>query len=146
MINAGDILREKGKDIYSTTPEATVYEALAKMAEKDVGALLVFENDRMVGLISERDYARKVILKRKFSKDTAVAEIMSTEVITVDPGTDLETCMELITRHRVRHLPVVDDGGEVVGIVSIGDIVKGIIEHKQHIIEQLEKYIKGHPG
>jgi CBS domain-containing protein len=145
MKNARDILREKGKDIHTTTPEATVYEALAKMAEKDVGALIVFDNDRMVGLISERDYARKVILKQKFSKDTAVAEIMSKDVITVSPGTDLEICMELITRHRVRHLPVVDNE-KVVGIVSIGDIVKGIIEHKEHTIEQLEKYIKGHPG
>jgi CBS domain-containing protein len=145
MRNARDILREKGKDIFTTTPQATVYEALTKMAEKDVGALMVFENDRLTGLISERDYARKVILKHKFSKDTAVAEIMSTNVITVTPLTNLETCMELITRHRVRHLPVVDDD-KVVGIISIGDIVKGIIEHKEHIIEQLEKYIQGQPG
>jgi len=145
MKNAGDILREKGADTYTTEPTSTVYHALEQMADKDVGALLVFEGGRMVGLISERDYARKVILKNKFSKDTRVADIMSQDVITVAPTTDLETCMELITHHRVRHLPVVADG-DVVGIVSIGDIVKGIIEHKEFIIAQLETYIKGGQG
>jgi CBS domain-containing protein len=145
MRNAGDILREKGSAIFTIGPQATVYEALEKMAAKDIGALLVFEGERMVGLISERDYARKVILKHKFSKDTPVSDIMSGDVITVDHHTDLEHCMELITAHRVRHLPVVQDD-EVVGIISIGDIVKGIIEHKEFIIEQLKKYIKGHPG
>ena len=145
MKNAGDILREKGTDIFTISPEAKVYEALEKMAEKDIGALLVFEGKRLVGLISERDYARKVILKNKFSKDTPVSDIMSRDVLTVEPYTDLETCMELITEHRVRHLPVVKDD-EVVGIVSIGDIVKGIIEHKEYIIDQLKKYIKGQPG
>jgi len=146
MKNAGDILREKGRDIYTTTPDTMVYEALEKMAEKDVGALVVFENDEMVGLISERDYARKVILKKRFSHDTPVADIMSENVVTVSPHTDLEICMELITKHRVRHLPVVEENDKIVGIVSIGDIVKGIIEHKEYIIDQLEKYIKGHPG
>jgi CBS domain-containing protein len=145
MKNAGDILRGKGTETYTTDPGSTVFQALEQMADKDVGALLVFDGDRMVGLISERDYARKVILKNKFSKDTPVADIMSTEMITVSPATDLETCMQLITEHRVRHLPVVEDG-RVVGIVSIGDIVKGIIEHKEFIITQLEKYIKGSPG
>jgi CBS domain-containing protein len=145
MKNAGDILREKGAETYTTDPASTVFHALEQMAAKDVGALLVFDGGRMVGLISERDYARKVILKNKFSKDTPVAEIMSKEMITVTPATDLETCMELITHHRVRHLPVVADG-EVVGIVSIGDIVKGIIEHKEFIIAQLETYIKGGQG
>jgi CBS domain-containing protein len=145
MRNAEDILREKGRDIFTTSPAASVYEALEKMAEKDVGALLVYEEDRMVGLISERDYARKVILNDKFSRDTPVSDIMSPDVVTVGPATDLETCMELITRHRVRHLPVVKED-RVVGIVSIGDIVKGIVEHKEYIIDQLKKYIKGHPG
>jgi CBS domain-containing protein len=145
MKNAGDLLKEKGSDIYTVTPDATVYDALAKMAEKDVGALVVIEGEELAGLISERDYARKVILKDKFSKDTLVGEIMTGEVVTVDPGTDLEICMELITVHRVRHLPVIKDN-DLIGIVSIGDIVKGIIEHKEFIIEQLEKYIKGHPG
>jgi len=145
MKNAGDILRGKGTQTYTTDPGSTVFQALEQMADKDVGALLVFDGDRMVGLISERDYARKVILKNKVSKDTPVADIMSTEMVTVSPSTDLETCMQLITEHRVRHLPVVEDG-RVVGIVSIGDIVKGIIEHKEFIITQLEKYIKGSPG
>ncbi len=145
MKNAADILREKGTDIFTTKPETSVYEALEKMAEKDVGALLVYEDEKMVGLISERDYARKVILKNKFSRDTPVSDIMSADVVTVEPATDLETCMELITEHRVRHLPVVE-GGRVAGIVSIGDIVKGIVEHKEFLIEQLKKYIKGVPG
>jgi len=115
---------------------------LQQMAEKDVGALIVFEGDQMVGLISERDYARKIVLKNKFSRETAVAEIMTRDVVTVSPGKNLEECMELITHHRVRHLPVLEDE-RVLGIISIGDIVKGIIGHKEFIIEQLEYYIKG---
>ena len=142
MKNAGDILREKGVETFTTDPASSVLHALELMAAKDIGALLVFEGDRMVGLITERDYARKVILMHKFSKDTPVADIMTKDVITVTPSTDLETCMELITNHRVRHLPVVEND-QVVGIISIGDIVKGIIEHKEFIIAQLETYIKG---
>jgi CBS domain-containing protein len=139
---ARDLLREKGTQIYSTSPAATVYDALQQMAEKNVGALIVFEGDRMVGLISERDYARKIILKNKFSRETAVAEIMTRDVVTVSPDRNLEECMELITNHRVRHLPVLEDD-RVIGIISIGDIVKGIIDHKEFVIEQLEYYIKG---
>jgi len=142
MKTARDLLREKGTQIYSTSPDATVYDALQQMAEKNVGALIVFEGDRMVGLISERDYARKIVLKNKFSLETAVAEIMSRDVVAVPPDKNLEECMELITNQRVRHLPVVEDD-RVIGIISIGDIVKGIIEHKEFIIEQLEYYIKG---
>jgi len=142
MKTARDLLREKGTQIYSTSPDATVYDALQQMAEKNVGALIVFEGDRMVGLISERDYARKIVLKNKFSRETAVAEIMSRDVVAVPPDKNLEECMELITNQRVRHLPVVEDD-RVIGIISIGDIVKGIIEHKEFIIEQLEYYIKG---
>lgn len=145
MKNAGDLLKEKGSDIYTVAPDTTVFDALAQMAQKDVGALVVLDGGKMIGLISERDYARKVILKNKFSRDTLVGEIMTGEVVTVEPGTDLEICMELITAHRVRHLPVLEKE-KLVGIISIGDIVKGIIEHKEFIIEQLEKYIKGHPG
>jgi CBS domain-containing protein len=142
MKTARDLLREKGTQIYSTSPAATVYDALQQMAEKNIGALIVLEGDRMVGLISERDYARKVILKNKFSRETAVAEIMSRDVVTVSPDKNLEECMELITNHRVRHLPVLEDD-RVIGIISIGDIVKGIIDHKEFVIEQLEYYIKG---
>lgn len=143
MKNARDILREKkGATVYSTSPDATVYDALGMMAERNVGALLVFEGERLAGMISERDYARKVILKNKFSKETAVREIMTSNVITVSPDKDLEECMDLITQNRVRHLPVVEED-RVIGIISIGDIVKGIISHKEFVIDQLEGYIKG---
>ena len=142
MKTARDLLREKGTQVYATSPEASVYDALQQMAEKNIGALIVFEGDRLVGLISERDYARKIVLKNKFSRETAVTEIMSRDVVTVAPDKNLEECMEVITEHRVRHLPVVEDD-RVLGIISIGDVVKGIINHKEFIIEQLEYYIKG---
>jgi CBS domain-containing protein len=140
--NVRDILREKGRTVHSISPEATVFDALKTMADKNVGALAVFKGDELVGIISERDYARKIVLRSKFSKDTPVNEIMSTDVATVIPDSDIEKCMELMTEKRVRHLPVVE-GEHVVGIISIGDIVKGIIDHKEAIIEQLEAYIKG---
>ncbi len=142
MKTARDLLREKGTQVYATSPDATVYDALQQMAEKNIGALIVFEGDRMVGLISERDYARKIVLKNKFSRETAVSEIMSRDVVTVAPDKNLEECMEVISEHRVRHLPVVEED-RVLGIISIGDVVKGIIDHKEFIIEQLEYYIKG---
>jgi CBS domain-containing protein len=142
MKTVRDILREKGTQVYATSPDASVYDALQLMADKNIGALIVFEGDRMVGLISERDYARKIVLKNKFSRETAVSEIMSRDVVTVSPDRNLEECMEVITARRVRHLPVVEDD-RVLGIISIGDIVKGIIEHKEFVIEQLEYYIKG---
>jgi CBS domain-containing protein len=142
MKTARDLLREKGTQVYATSPEASVYDALQQMADKNIGALIVFEGDRLVGLISERDYARKIVLKNKFSRETAVTEIMSRDVVTVAPDKNLEECMEVITEHRVRHLPVVEDD-RVLGIISIGDVVKGIIDHKEFIIEQLEYYIKG---
>ncbi|MEJ2473269.1 MAG: CBS domain-containing protein [Desulfobacterales bacterium] len=142
MKTVRDILREKGTQVYATSPDASVYDALQQMADKNIGALIVFEGDRMVGLISERDYARKIVLKNKFSRETAVSEIMSRDVVTVSPDRNLEECMEVITARRVRHLPVVEDD-RVLGIISIGDIVKGIIEHKEFVIEQLEYYIKG---
>jgi len=142
MKTARDLLREKGTQVYATSPDASVYDALQQMAEKNIGALIVFEGERLVGLISERDYARKIVLKNKFSRETAVTEIMSRDVVTVAPDKNLEECMEVITEHRVRHLPVVEDD-RVLGIISIGDVVKGIIDHKEFIIEQLEYYIKG---
>ncbi|MGA2226281.1 MAG: CBS domain-containing protein [Syntrophobacteraceae bacterium] len=144
MRNVRDILRDKGTAVYSISPDASVYDALRLMAEKNVGSLLVLEGDRMAGMISERDYARKIVLMDKLSRETKVKEIMTTEVLTVTPDTDLDDCMELITDKRVRHLPVVEND-RVLGIVSIGDIVKGIIDHKESVIEQLESYIKGHP-
>ncbi len=142
MKTARDLLREKGSQIYSTAPDATVYDALQLMAEKNIGALIVFDGDRLLGLISERDYARKIVLKNKFSRETAVGDIMTRDVVTVTPDKNLEECMELITQHRVRHLPVVENE-QVLGLISIGDIVKGIIVHKEFVIEQLEYYIKG---
>ena len=142
MYTVRDILREKGAQVHSTTPDTTVYEALKVMDEKNLGALVVFEKGEMVGIISERDYARKMILRGKHSQDTPVAEIMTTRVTTVTPDQNLEVCMELISDKHIRHLPVIEEA-RVVGIISIGDIVKGIITHKESVIEQLEKYIKG---
>jgi CBS domain-containing protein len=142
MKTVKDILCAKGSKVYSISPDATVYEALNRMADKNVGALLVLEVEQIVGLISERDYARKTILKGRFSKETAVKEIMTTNVITVGPGEDLEKCMELFTDKHVRHLPVIEDE-KIIGIISIGDVVKGVIDHKEFIIQEQEKYIKG---
>jgi CBS domain-containing protein len=142
MKTVNDILRAKGTKVYSISPDTTVYEALKRMAKKNVGALLVLEGKKIVGLISERDYARKTILKGRFSKETVVREIMTTSVITVAPQEDLEKCMELFTDKHIRHLPVIEDE-KLIGIVSIGDVVKGVIDYKEFIIEELENYIKG---
>lgn len=143
MKNVRDLLREKGTAVYSIGPDDTVYDALKLMAEKNVAALPVFEGDRIAGIITERDYARKIVLRDKSSKDAKVKEIMTVEVITVTPSVDLEQCMETFTEKRIRHLPVVEND-RVIGIVSMGDVVKGIIGHKEDLIEQLEGYIKGH--
>jgi CBS domain-containing protein len=143
MRTVGDILQEKGREVFTISPEATVYTALQLMAEKNVGALVVRQQaGDVVGLISERDYARKIVLKGKFSKDVEIHEIMSAQVVRVGPEEDIERCMELMTHKRVRHLPVFEND-RLIGIISIGDIVKAIIEHKEEIIEQLEDYIKG---
>jgi CBS domain-containing protein len=142
MKTVKDMLRVKGSEIYATTPDATVYDALKQMAEKNVGALLVLEGEKIAGLISERDYARKTILKGRFSKETAVREIMTVNVITVGPEEDLEKCMELFTDKHVRHLPVIENE-KIIGVVSIGDVVKGVIDYKEFIIQEQEKYIKG---
>ena len=142
MRSVKDILQEKGTQIYAISPDAKVYEALQLMADKNVGALMVMEGDRAVGLISERDYARKIVLKGKFSKDVPVHEIMTADIVRIGPDRDVENCMELMTDKRVRHLPVFEND-RLIGIISIGDIVKAIIEHKEEIIEQLENYIKG---
>lgn len=145
MKNVRDILREKGSAVYSISSDATVFDALKLMSEKNIGALVVFEGELLVGLISERDYARKIVLHNKFSKETKVGEIMAVEVISVTPDLDLEVCMELMTEKRMRHLPVIEES-RVIGIISIGDIVKGIIDHKEYLIDQLESYIKGTPA
>ena len=137
-----DILSTKGHEVYTISPDGTVYEALSLMAERNVGALVILEGETMVGLISERDYARKIVLKGRLSKDTPVSEIMTRDPVTVTLDHDLEQCMEVMTNERVRHLPVLEQG-RLIGIISIGDVVKGIIDHKEFIIQEMQKYIKG---
>ncbi len=135
-------LEKKGHDVWWVAPETTVFDALQLMANKKVGALLVLEEDSLVGVFSERDYARKVILKGKSSKDTPVRDIMSTKIVCVTPNQSTEECMSLMTEKRVRHLPVMD-GEKLIGIISIGDVVKAVIADREDIIEQLEHYITG---
>jgi len=136
------ILARKGADYFSITPEAPVFTALALMAEKNVGALLVLESDRLVGILSERDYARKVVLLGKSSRNTSVREIMSTRVLYVRPEQTVDECMALMTDKLIRHLPVLEQG-RVSGIVSIGDVVKAVIADQSFAISQLEHYITG---
>lgn len=136
------ILNQKDvNDIWSTTPTATVFEAIQVMADKRAGALLVMDGTKLEGIISERDYAREVILKGRSSKITLVSEIMSTNVITVAPTDSVQNALELMTEHHIRHLPIVDDT-TVAGVVSIGDLVKDVISVQQTTIEQLESYIR----
>jgi len=136
------ILHNKGGAIWSIAPDTTVYAALALMAEKAVGALLVISERRLVGILSERDYARKIILHGRSSKDTRVDEVMTRSPITVTPEQTVDECMRLMTQHRVRHLPVLDRGS-LAGIVSIGDLVNAIISAQEHTIKQLHTYIGG---
>jgi len=142
MKTVSQLLRTKGQAILSVSPEIPVFEALQVMAEKNVGALLVVEGGELVGIFSERDYARKVILKGKSSKDTPVQEIMSSHVLYVRPEQTIEDCMALMTDKRVRHLPVLEQG-KIAGVISIGDVVKALIAEQQFIIEQLQNYITG---
>jgi CBS domain-containing protein len=140
MTTVQDILNEKGHDLYRIGPDHTVLDALRLMAEQEIGALPVMDGDRLVGLISERDYARKVILLDRKSSDTRVRDIMTNRVPCVSPTRTVEECMALMTDKRVRHLPVLRDG-HLIGLVSIGDLVKSIIDEQQFIISQLELYI-----
>ena len=140
MTSVAQILRGKGHQVWSVSPSTLVYQALKLMAEKDVGALLVLEGDELKGIFSERDYARKVILAGKSSREIAVKEIMSSDVITVRPQQSVEDCMALMTDKRIRHLPVVD-GDRLVGVISIGDAVREIISERELRIEQLQSYI-----
>ena len=142
MVFVEQILRQKGGAFWSVAPDAMVIDALKLMAEKDVGALLVLGAGRLAGIISERDYARKVILKGKSSLQTPVREIMTQVVVTVRPGNTVEECMGLMTEKRIRHLPVVVEG-QVVGVISIGDIVKASLDAKDFVIKQLGNYITG---
>jgi CBS domain-containing protein len=136
------ILSEKGHEVWTTSPDTTVFDALKFMSEKGIGALVVLDNLEVVGVFSERDYARKVILEGKSSKDLPVKEIMTRKVICVKPENTAEECMALMTDKFIRHLPVIVDN-ELVGIISIGDVVKAIISQQELVIEQLENYITG---
>jgi len=140
MTTTRHLLQRKGRALYAVGPEDPVLEAIRLMAEHHVGALLVMRADALVGIVSERDYARKVILLGRSSSETPVWQIMSSPVTTVTLDTSIEECMRLMTTQRIRHLPIVD-GPTVVGVISIGDLVKAVIEEQQHTIEQLESYI-----
>lgn len=140
MKSLKQLISAKGSQVYFIGPDAKVIEALQLMAHKDVGALVVMEGEKLVGIISERDYARKVILHGRSSEDVPVREIMTSEVITVDPERTVEECMALVTQKRTRHLPVTESG-RLIGVVSIGDLVKEVIAEQEQTIKQLESYI-----
>ncbi|KFF06831.1 CBS domain-containing protein [Flavobacterium reichenbachii] len=139
-MTVNQILNSKGKNVYSVLPSNTVYEALKEMGEKNIGAILVIEDHALKGILSERDYARKIVLKDKSSKETLVHEIMESTVFTVSLADNLDACMELMSTKRIRHLPVLEDG-IVVGIISISDVVKAIIEIQKDTIQYLNSYI-----
>ncbi len=139
------ILSQKGTEIFSVSPEATVFEAIELMDGKNVGALIVMENDRLVGMISERDYTRKIVLRGKRSRETSVREIMTSELTVAHPHEPVEQCLRLMTENRIRHLPVMD-GDNLRGVISIGDLVKFVISAQNATIAHLENYIYGQPG
>jgi CBS domain-containing protein len=143
MKTAAQVLRSKADPtIYAIHPTASMFDALKVMAEKNIGALLVMEGEAIVGMVTERDYARKIVLMGKSSKETPVREIMVSPVMYVGPQHSVEACMALMTEHRLRHLPVLDDG-KLIGLISIGDLVKNIISEQNFIIEQLQHFITG---
>lgn len=135
-------LDKGGPEIFAVTPEDSVFQAIRLMAEKGIGAVLVMQGPRLAGIVSERDYARKVVLHDKSSRNTPVRDIMTSKVITIGPDSSVERCMQIVTEHRIRHLPVVEGGG-VVGVISIGDLVKAVIEDQQVELDQLQRYIAG---
>jgi len=140
MANVHHLLDHKGRTIHSIAPSAPVLEAIRLMADHRIGALLVMQGEELVGIVSERDYARKVILMGRSSAETPVSQIMSSPVLTVSARNSVQECMELMTRERVRHLPVLE-AGKIVGVISIGDLVRAVMEEQQQTIEQLETYI-----
>lgn len=142
MTSVAQLLQAKGHDVWSITPDASVFEAITLMAQKEIGAVLVVEERRLVGILSERDYARKIILQGRSSRDTAVRTIMTDKVFYVRPDQTLEDCMALMTARRIRHLPVLD-GERLLGVVSIGDVVKSLLSEQEVRIQQLEQYITG---
>lgn len=137
-----NILHNKGRQVWSISPEASVLDAIRLLAEKNVGALLVLDGERLVGMLSERDYTRKIVLKGRSSKDTKVGEVVSTPVITVTPETTVDDCLHLMTEKRIRHLPVVAQD-KVVGVVSIGDLVNWVITAQSSALEQMQSYLTG---
>ena len=138
----GSILDRKGRQIWAIGSEATVYDAIALMAEKNVGALPVMEGTKLLGMISERDYSRKIILHGRVSRETPVADIMTRDVITVGAGDSVEACLEVMTKNHIRHLPVIE-GGLLIGLVSIGDLVNWIILAQSNQIDDLQRYVTG---
>lgn len=146
MKTAADLLKSKAhQSVHTIAPTASVFDAVKLMAEKDIGALLVMQGDKVAGIVTERDYARKVALRSRSSKETSVYEIMTSEVMFVRPSQTSEECMALMTENRLRHLPVIE-GSKLLGLISIGDLVKDIISEQQFIIQQLEHYISGERG
>lgn len=142
MKSVSDILKSKGNEIWAVNPGNTVFESLQLMADKGIGSLLVMDGEKLVGIVTERDYARKVILEGKSSKSSTVAEVMTTRVLCVSPERTVDECMALMTDKRARHLPVLDHK-RVIGVVSIGDLVKAMISEQQVLIDQLQHYISG---
>jgi CBS domain-containing protein len=142
MHTVNDILRTKGRTVWSVRPTNTVLEALGLMAEHDIGAVLVLDGDKLVGVLSERDYARKVVLAGRSSKDSPVKDVMTSHIVCVSPDRSVDECMSIVTNKRLRHLPVIDNK-RVVGIVSIGDLVKATIDEQEFTITQLKTYIAG---
>jgi CBS domain-containing protein len=141
MAIASQLLKHKGRVIHSVVPEAPVLEAIRLMAEHGIGALLVMQGEQLIGVVSERDYARKVILKGRSSSETPVSQIMSAPVLTVRADQSVHDCMRIMSEKRIRHLPVVDASGAVVGVLSIGDLVRSVLEEQQRTIADLEQYI-----
>ncbi len=138
-----DLLKIKNKEVWTIEPGASVYDAITEMADREIGALVVTEESRVVGIITERDYARKVIIQDKSSKNTPVRDIMTEKVIYVQPDQKIDECMALMTEKHIRHLPVLN-GGKLVGMISIGDVVKAVISEKEFLIDQLTSYISGY--
>jgi CBS domain-containing protein len=142
MYTVRHLLQQKGSTVWSIAPQASVYDALQLMADKNIGALLVMDKNKVVGMFTERDYARKVVLQGRSSKTTTVGELETTHVLYVNPDDSIENCMALMTEKRLRHLPVMENE-ELVGLVSIGDIVKAVISEREFTIRELERYITG---
>lgn len=144
-ITVKQLIDKKGNEIHAISPDATVFDAIKLMSERGVGALLVMQDGRLTGVISERDYTRKIILKGRSSSSTTVQEIMTSNIITLTPDNNVDQCMALMNENQIRHLPIVEDG-RVIGVVTIMDVIKNILSEKEFIIEQMEQYIAGGSG